>query len=100
MNAVPTEKIVMDMKVLMSDMEDLIKATAVQTGEKLAEARSRAQQALANAKSALVRAETAATEQAKVAARAVDQSVQQHPWSAVGVSAALAFAIGLLVGRR
>ena len=100
MNAVPTEKIVTDMKVLMGDMEELIKATAAQTGEKLAEARGKAQLALQNAKVAISRAEAAATEQAKIAARAVDQSVQQHPWSAVGVSTVIAFAIGLLIGRR
>jgi ElaB/YqjD/DUF883 family membrane-anchored ribosome-binding protein len=100
MNTVPTEKIVTDMKVLIGDMEELIKATAAQTGEKLAEARSRAQQALANAKVGLARAEAAATEQAKIAARAVDQSVHQHPWSAFGVSAVITFAIGLLIGRR
>ena len=100
MNAVPTEKIVTDMRILMGDMEELIKATAAQTGEKLAEARGKAQLALQNAKVAISRAEAAATEQAKVAARAVDQSVHQHPWSAVGVSAAIAFAIGMLIGRR
>ena len=100
MNAVPTDKIVTDMKVLMGDMEELIKATAAQTGEKFAEARGKAQLALQDAKIALSRAEAAAAEQAKVAARAVDQSVHQHPWSVLGVSAAIAFAIGLLIGRR
>lgn len=92
MNA-PTEKLVSDVKVLASDVEELLKATATQTGEKVAEARVRAQAAIARAK-------TVAVEQGREAARATDQYVRQNPWSAIGISAGIGLLIGLLIGRR
>lgn len=100
MNTVSTERLVADAKVLMGDAEELLKATAAQTGDKIVEARSRTQQALANARQSLVGAERAVVEQAKAAAQAVDRSVHERPWAAVGLSAAVGLLIGLLVGRR
>ncbi|MBI3068979.1 MAG: DUF883 domain-containing protein [Betaproteobacteria bacterium] len=96
----PNEKLVADFKVLMSDVDDLVRATASQSGEKLAEARSKAQQALQAARAAVARAEAAATEQAKLAAEATDQYVQDNPWTAIGIAAGVGLLIGLLVGRR
>ena len=92
MNA-PTEKLVGDVKIVMSDIEDLLKATASQTGDKIVEARARAQ-------AAIERARTAAIEHGKVAARTTDQYVQDNPWAAVGVSAVVGLLVGLLIGRR
>ena len=100
MNAVSTEKFVADAKILMSDTEELIKATAAQTGDKIAEARSRTQLALANARQTLVRAESAVVEHTKASAEIVDRSVHEHPWAAAGVSAAAGLLVGLLIGRR
>lgn len=96
----PNEKLVADFKILMSDVDDLVRATASQSGEKLAEARSKAQQALQAARAAVARAEAAATEQAKLAAKATDQYVQDNPWTAIGIAAGAGLLIGLLVGRR
>ena len=92
MNA-PAEKLVTDAKVLVSDIEELVKATAAQSGEKLSAARVRVQAALVNAR------ETVALH-GKEAARATDQYVHQHPWETAGISAGLGFLIGLLIGRR
>lgn len=88
-----TEKLVGDVKVLAADVEELLKATAAQSGERIAEARMRAQAAIA-------RARTAAMEQSKQAAQATDQFVRQNPWPAIGVSAGIGLLIGLLIGRR
>lgn len=100
MNTVSTERLVADAKVLMGDAEELLKATAAQTGERIAEARSHTQQALVKAKQSLIGAERALVEQAKVAAQAVDRSVHERAWTAIGVSAAVALLIGFLAGRR
>src|SRR3990172_5486734 len=100
MNAVSTEKFVADAKILMSDTEELIKATAAQTGDKITEARSRTQQALANARQTLVRAESAVVERSKASAEIIDRSLHEHPWAAAGVSAAAGLLVGLLIGRR
>jgi ElaB/YqjD/DUF883 family membrane-anchored ribosome-binding protein len=92
MNAT-TEKLAVDVRVLASDVEELLKATSAQAGEKVAEARARAQAAIANAR-------TTATEQSRQAARATDQYVHQNPWTAIGISAGVGLLIGLLISRR
>jgi ElaB/YqjD/DUF883 family membrane-anchored ribosome-binding protein len=92
MNA-PVEKVVTDVKLLASDIEELVKATAAQSGDKLAETRARVQQALAGAK------ETVVVRGAE-AARATDRYVHEHAWKAVGISAGIALLVGLLIGRR
>ena len=54
-----TEKLVTDFKVLMSDSEDLVKATAAQTGDNLVEVRNRIQRSAADLKPKLAEAEAA-----------------------------------------
>jgi ElaB/YqjD/DUF883 family membrane-anchored ribosome-binding protein len=92
MNAT-TEKLATDVRVLASDVEELLKATSSQAGEKVAEARARAQAAIANARSTAI-------EQSRQAARATDQYVHQNPWTAIGISAGVGLLIGLLISRR
>jgi len=94
------EKLVADLKLVVSDAEELLRATASQAGEKAAAARERIQASLASAKVKLVDAERAAMERAKEAAKATDEYVQDNPWRAVGIAAAAGFVLGLLIGRR
>jgi ElaB/YqjD/DUF883 family membrane-anchored ribosome-binding protein len=99
MNA-PAEKLVVDFKTLIADTEDLLRATGANAGEKLADARVKAQNALAEARGALTRAEAIARERARAGAQVVDQSVQENPWAAVGVATAIGLVVGWMLGRR
>jgi ElaB/YqjD/DUF883 family membrane-anchored ribosome-binding protein len=99
MNA-PAEKLVVDFKTLITDTEDLLKASAGSAGEKLAEARVRAQQALSNARTAIARAEAVALERAKAGAQVVDRSVQENPWAAIGIATGVGLLVGWMLGRR
>jgi ElaB/YqjD/DUF883 family membrane-anchored ribosome-binding protein len=92
MNA-PAEKVVSDVKVLVADIEELLKATASQSGEKLIAARGRLENALARARDTM-------TVQARHAAEATDQYVHEKPWQATGIAAGVGILIGLLIGRR
>ena len=92
MNA-PVEKLIGDTRVLVADIEELVKATAMQSGEKLAAARARLQGALGNAKDTVALRTTETTQ-------AVDDYVHQNPWKAIGASAGLGLLVGLLIGRR
>ena len=94
------EKLVSDMKVLVADTEELLRATASQAGEKAAAARERIQATLATTKAKLIDAERAVLEKTKQAARATDDYVHDNPWQAVGVAAGVGFLLGLLIGRR
>jgi len=97
---VSKEKLVSDLKVLIGDTEELLKATAGQAGEKIATARERIQASLAVYKEKLVDAERALLERTKEAARATDEYVHDHPWQAVGVAAGIGFLLGMLIARR
>jgi len=99
MNA-PREQLVADLKILMADVEDLVKATASQSGDKIAEVRSRIQQAAADLKPRLAQAQALLKDKANVAAATTDDYVHDHPWTAMGVSAGIGLIIGLLIGRR
>lgn len=97
---VSKQKLVTDLKVLIGDTEELLKATAGQAGEKVAVARERIQASLAVYKDKLLDAEQALMEKTKEAARATDEYVHEHPWQAVSVAAGVGFLLGLLVSRR
>jgi len=90
MNA-PAEKIISDTKILVADVEELLKATASHTGEKVAAARVRLQMAVVNAN------ETIAMN-VRHAAHETDRYVHENPWKSVGITAGVAAGVGLLVG--
>ena len=97
---VSKDKLVADLKVVVADAEELLRATASQAGEKVSAARERIQASLAAAKIKLSDAERAALEKAKEAAKITDEYVHDHPWHAVGVAAGIGLVLGLLIGRR
>lgn len=100
METITKEKLIDDLKVVAHDVEELLKATASQTGEKIAAARARAEESLRDAQKHLRDAGDEAAARARAAADAADGYVRENPWQAVGVAAGMAFIIGYLIGRR
>ena len=98
--AVTKEKLTQDLKIVIADAEELLRATASQAGEKVAVAREKIQDSLHRAKIKLADAEDVMIDKTKQAARATDEYVHDHPWKAVGVAAGIGLIIGLLIGRR
>ncbi len=94
------EKLVADLKVVVADAEELLRATASQAGEKAAAARERIQASLATAKVKLGEAERALLEKTKEAAKATDEYVHDNPWKAVGIAAVAGLVLGVLIARR
>ncbi len=94
------EKLVADLKVVVADAEELLRATASAAGEKAAVARERIQASLATAKVKLGEAEQALLEKTKVAAKATDDYVRDNPWQAVGIAAVAGLVLGILISRR
>jgi len=99
-NDVSKDKLVADLKVVVADAEELLRATASQAGEKVSAARERIQASLATAKVKLTEAEQALLEKSKEAAKAADEYVRENPWQAVGVAAAAGLVLGVLISRR
>ena len=99
-STVTKEKLMQDVKVVISDAEELLRATASQAGEKVNVAREKVQDSLHRAKIKLAEAEDVLIDKGKQAARVTDEYVHDNPWQAVGVAAGIGFLIGLLIGRR
>ena len=97
---VSREKLASDLRVVIADAEELLRATAGQMGEKAVVARERIQESLRVAKDKLARAEEVVIDKTKAAARATDDYVHDHPWGAVGIAAAVGLVVGMLISRR
>jgi len=98
--AVSKEKLMQDLKIVIGDAEELLRATASQAGEKAVAAREKIQDSLHRAKVKLAEAEDIMIDKTRQAARATDEYVHDHPWKAVGVAAGIGLIVGLLIGRR
>jgi len=94
------DKVVDDLKSLISDAEELLKLTADQQGSKLDDLRARIGSRMAVARDRLADAEAAIVDSGKKAARVTDDYVHENPWQSLGVAADVAFLLGLLVSRR
>ena len=98
--AVTREKMVADLRVVLADTEQLLKAVVGQSSEKLAALQPRIEENLRNAKAKLVEFEQVATDKARAAVETTDNYAHEHPWRIASVSALLGVALGLLIGRR
>jgi ElaB/YqjD/DUF883 family membrane-anchored ribosome-binding protein len=97
---VTKEQLIDDFKIVVSDVEALLKATASESGEKFAKLRVKAEESLASAKIKMLDAQEAMIERGKFAAKATDEYVHENPWQSVGIAAAVGVVVGLLIGRR
>ena len=97
---VTKEQLINDLKVVVADAEALLKATASQSGEKIAELRAKAEESLRVGKIRMAEAQEALLERTREAADAADVYVHDHPWRAVGIAAGVGLVVGLLIGRR
>lgn len=95
-----TDRLVQDLRTLVTDAEDLVKATAAETGERIRDARMRLQDRLHAARARLADAEAAILEKSKIAAAATDRFAHENPWKVAGIAAGLGLLLGLLIGRR
>lgn len=96
MDNVTTEKLMADLRAVARDAQELLEATAGQTGARIEELRARAQESLGAARARLEEAGDSALE----AAREIDEQVRRNPWAAVGVAAGVGLLLGLLLGRK
>jgi ElaB/YqjD/DUF883 family membrane-anchored ribosome-binding protein len=94
------DQLVADLKAVVSDAEELLRATKDAAGERVSAARAKAEATLGKARAKLASAEDAAVERAKDAAKSADDYVHEHPWNAVGIAAAAGIVIGVLLARR
>ena len=81
MNATTSEQLMAELRAVAREAEELLQATADQTGARVEELRERAKDALE-------------------AARGIDDQVRKNPWAAVAIAAGVGVLIGLLLSRK
>lgn len=91
------DRLVGDLKALVNDAEELLRATASQAGEKITDARQKIEQSLVEGKKAIADAEKTIVKKSKECAEIADDYVRENPWSAIGMAAGLGVVLGLLL---
>lgn len=89
-----------DLKVLVHDAEDLIKATGADVSEAAKAARARLQTGIEHTKEAYLEWQDESLETARAALARADTTVRAHPYESVGVAFGLGVLVGVLVRRR
>jgi ElaB/YqjD/DUF883 family membrane-anchored ribosome-binding protein len=85
----PAEKFMDELRAVIADAEELLRATADQAGPKVQEVRARAEESL-----------RAAREHLQGTGRQLDSQVREHPWAAVGIAAGIGLIVGILMARK
>jgi ElaB/YqjD/DUF883 family membrane-anchored ribosome-binding protein len=89
-----------DLKAVIADGEDLLKAAAGASGEGFAVAREKFAEKLGSARARLAEASQDAVAKAGRTAAAANDYVHASPWTAIGVAAVAGVLIGFLAARR
>lgn len=93
---ISTEKLLRDLKTVVRDGEELLKAGARDLTERGVAARERLTAALEVAKDTQRRLQSGAL----AGARQADRLVRDHPYEAVGVAFGIGILLGAIAGRR
>jgi ElaB/YqjD/DUF883 family membrane-anchored ribosome-binding protein len=99
-DTVDKDKLLDDLRVVASDVEELLRATANQTGDRINEARARAEESLRAARARLEETGDEVAARTREAARAAEEYVHDNPWQSIGIAAGVGFLLGYLIGRR
>ena len=94
------DKLMGDLRVVVSDAQELLRLTADQASEDAAGVRNRLQAKLDEAKADLNHLQNAALLQAKAASHAADEFVHQNPWSSIGIAAGVGLLMGVIAARN
>ena len=100
LTSVQKDKLMSDVRTFISDAEEVMRSTADQAGESVAEARDRVLGRLQEARAELATLQKLAVTKAKDASKATDEYVHENPWKSVGIAAGIGLILGLMVGRR
>ena len=91
-----TERLLQDLKAVVRDGEDLLRAGAQNLSEKGLAARERLAAALEVAKETRRRLQ----ERAVVSAKATDRLIRENPYQSIGIAFGVGMVFGILLNRR
>jgi ElaB/YqjD/DUF883 family membrane-anchored ribosome-binding protein len=92
------EQLVDDVRAVIGDTEELLKALGSESKEKIAGVRPRVEAALSRAKAQVAELEAAAEARARQTVHDVDIYAHENPWKTAGVAAGVGAALGAIIG--
>jgi len=100
MSEITAQKLAEDVKVLINDTEELLRATASETGERIVDLRRRLEQKLAACKAELAEQERALLQKAEQVRSSAASYLREDPWVKVAIAVGVGLVLGLLVRRH
>ncbi len=91
-----TQKLLADLRQVVADSEEVLRAGVGELGEKGAKAREKLAAALERAKETARRIQ----EKTVAGAKATDKVIREHPYQSIGVAFGLGVVAGLLLNRK
>jgi ElaB/YqjD/DUF883 family membrane-anchored ribosome-binding protein len=91
-----TEKLLQDLKEVVQDGEELLRAGADELNERGTAARARLSAALDSAKETGRKLQ----ERTVAGAKATDRAIREHPYQSIGIAFGIGLVIGVLVNRK
>src|SRR5262249_29220871 len=91
-----TEKLLQDLKAVVQDGEDLLRAGVSELGERGRAARERLAAALETAKETGRRLQ----ERTVAGAKATDHFIRENPYQSIGIAFGIGILLGVLINRR
>lgn len=99
-SALARERVVADLKSLVRDSEELLKATAGDVSEKAKETRARLSGALERATETSNQMQEQTAASARAAAKKAGTVLRSHPFESLGVTFGVGLLVGVLVTRK
>ena len=94
------DKLMSDLKLVIADAEQLLRMSASDASEGVADMRSRLLERMNEATADLAQLQDLAVEKARELGDAADAYLHKNPWQSVGIAAGLGLLAGLLMSRR
>jgi ElaB/YqjD/DUF883 family membrane-anchored ribosome-binding protein len=99
-DAVAKDKLVEDVKDVISDAEAFIHETGESLGGKAGEARSKLSEKVLAARERLKQIEGVVREKAIEGAKQTDRVIREHPYESIGIAFGVGLLIGILINRK
>jgi ElaB/YqjD/DUF883 family membrane-anchored ribosome-binding protein len=91
-----TEKLMRDLRKVVQDGEEVLRAGAGELGERSAAARAKLSEAIESARALMAKLQQKTIEGAK----ATDKVIREHPYQSIGIAFGVGVLIGLLINRK
>jgi ElaB/YqjD/DUF883 family membrane-anchored ribosome-binding protein len=92
--------IALEFQNVLSDLEDLMKATTSLTGDDLVRTKEKLGERIAAARESVGKVGGAIVHRARTTAVVTNDFVHEQPWKALGVGAIVGFLLGVVISRR